>query len=216
MTSNAQTPGLRERKKQRTRELIADTARELFLERGFDAVTVAEIAREADVDTKTVYNYFPSKPELFYHRLEEFEQAMIDAVRDREAGVSILAAFGRFVLDQQGVLGRADASDRLRAITRTIVESPTLLAHEQQVFARFTASLAEAIADETGAHPSDVTPWVVANALIGVHRSLIDYVRRETLAGTPNRKLARDVRAQAKQALAALESGLADYGIKKS
>ena len=216
MTSNAQTPGLRERKKQRTRELIADTARKLFLERGFDAVTVAEIAREADVDTKTVYNYFPSKPELFYHRLEEFEQAMIDAVRAREAGVSILAALGRFILDQQGVLGQADASDRLRAITRTIVESPTLLAHEQQVFARFTASLAEAIADETGAYASEVTPWVVANALIGVHRSLIDYVRRETLAGTPNRKLARDVRVQAKQALAALETGLAGYGIKKS
>ena len=216
MTSDTQQPGLRERKKQRTRELIADTARELFFERGFDAVTVAEIAREADVDTKTVYNYFPSKPELFYHRLEEFEQAMIDAVRDREAGVSILAAFGRFVLDQQGVLGQADASDRLRAITRTIVESPTLLAHEQQVFARFTASLAEAIADETSAHPSEVTPWVVANALIGVHRSLIDYVRRETLADTPNRKLARDVRAQAKQALAALDSGLSDYGIKQS
>ena len=215
MTSSAHPQGLRERKKQRTRELIADTARELFLERGFDAVTVAEIARQADVDTKTVYNYFSSKPELFYYRLEEFEQAMIDAVRDREAGLSILAAFGRFILDQHGVLGQADASKRLRAITRTIVESPTLLAHEQQVFGRFTASLAEAIAEETSAHPADVTPWAVANALLGVHRSLIDYVRRETLAGTPNRKLARDVRAQAEQALTALESGLADYGVKE-
>jgi AcrR family transcriptional regulator len=213
VTSNTHEHGLRERKKQRTRELIADTARELFLERGFDAVTVAEIARAADVDAKTVYNYFPSKPELFYHRFLEFEQAMVDAVREREAGVSILAAFGRFVLDRQGVLGQADASNRLRAITRTIVDSPTLLAHEQQVFARLTASLAAAIAAETSSHPSDVRPWVVANALIGVHRSLIDYVRRETLAGTPNRKLARDVRAQAKQALAALGSGLADYGI---
>ena len=216
LTSSSHGQGLRERKKQRTRELIADTARELFLERGFDAVTVAEIAREADVDTKTIYNYFPSKPELFYHRLKEFEQAMVAAVRDREIGVSILAAFGRFVLDRQGVLAQADASNRLRAITRTIVDSPTLLAHEQQVFARFTASLAQAIADETGTHPSDVTPWVVANALLGVHRSLIDYVRRETLSGTPNRKLVRDVRGQAKQALAALENGLADYGIKKS
>lgn len=216
MTPNAQQPGLRERKKQRTRELIADTARELFLERGFDAVTVAEIARAADVDAKTVYNYFPSKPDLFYHRLEEFEQAMVDAVRDREVGVSILAAFGRFVLDQHGVLAQPDASDRLRAITRTIVASPTLLAHEQQIFARFTAKLAATIADETGTQPSDVTPWVAANALIGLHRSLIDYVRRETLAGTPNRKLARNVREQAKQALAALAGGLADYGIKTS
>jgi AcrR family transcriptional regulator len=216
VTSNTQQPGLRERKKQRTRELIADTARELFLERGFDAVTVAEVARAADVDTKTVYNYFPSKPELFYYRFQGFEQAMVNAVRDRKVGMSILAAFGRFVLDRQGVLAQADASDRLRTITRTIVDSPALLAHEQHVFARLTASLAAAIADETGAHPSDVTPWVVANALIGVHRSLIDYVRHETRAGTPNPKLARDVRAQAKQALAALESGLADYGIRKS
>lgn len=216
MTANVHQPGLRERKKQRTRELIADTARELFLERGFDDVTVAEIARRADVDTKTVYNYFASKPELFYYRLEEFEREMVDAVRGREAGVSIPAAFVRFVLDQHGVLGQPDASERLRAISRTIVESPTLLAHEQQVFARVTASLAEAIADETGAHASDVTPWVVANALLGVHRSLIDYVRRETLAGTPNRKLARNVQAQAKHAVAALESGLADYGIKQS
>jgi AcrR family transcriptional regulator len=216
VTSDTQQPGLRERKKRRRRDLIADTARELFLERGFDAVTVAEIAREADVDTKTVYNYFPSKPDLFYHRLEEFEQAMVDAVRGREVGASILAAFGRFVLDQHGVLGQSDASDRLRAITRTIVDSPTLLAHEQQVFARFTATLAAAIAEETGTHPADVTPWVVANALIGLHRSLIDYVRRETLAGTPNRKLARDVRERATQALAALADGLADYGIKTS
>jgi AcrR family transcriptional regulator len=216
MTSSAHPQGLRERKKQRTRELIADTARELFLDRGFDAVTVAEIARAADVDAKTVYNYFPSKPELFYHRLEEFEQAMVDAVRERERGMSILAAFGRFILDRQGALAQADASERLRTITRTIVDSPTLLAHEQQVFARFTATLAAVIAEETGASPSDVQPWVVANALIGLHRSLIDYVRRETLAGTPNRTLARDVRPQAKQALAALASGLADYGIKSS
>ena len=214
MTSDTHEPGLRERKKQRTRELIADTARKLFLARGFDSVTVAEIARAAEVDTKTVYNYFPSKPELFYYRLEEFEQAMLDAVQEREAGVSILAAFGRFVLDQHGVLAQPDASERLRAITRTIVDSPTLLAHEQRVFGRFTAALATAIADETRANPSEVQPWVVANALIGMHRSLIDHVRRETLAGTPNRKLARSVRAQAKQALATLANGLADYGVK--
>ncbi len=55
-----QQPGLRERKKQRTRQLIADTAMRLFLEHGFDAVTIAEVARAAEVDAKTVYNYFPS------------------------------------------------------------------------------------------------------------------------------------------------------------
>lgn len=188
----------------------------LFLKRGFDAVTVAEIAREADVDAKTIFNYFESKPDLVYHRLEVFESALLEAVREREPGESILAGFARFLLDAQGLLASDEESERLRALTRMIAASPTLLAHEQQVFARFTDSLAALITDETGARPSDVQPAVVANALIGLHRTLVDYVRRATLAGTPNRKLARDVRAQAKKALAALEQGLGDYGVKRS
>jgi hypothetical protein len=55
-------------------------------------------------------------------------------------------------------------------------------------------------------------PWVVANTLMGFHRSLVAYVRRETLAGTPNAKLVRDLRAQAKSAVATLEHGLGNYG----
>jgi AcrR family transcriptional regulator len=207
-------PGLRERKKQETRELIAQTARRLFLERGFDAVTVAEIAGHADVDTKTVFNHFASKPDLVYHRFEEFEAAMLEAVRAREPGESILAAFARFVLNRQGLLADESATERLRAITRMILDSPVLVAHEEQMLGRFTASLAAVIAEETRAKPSDVLPWVAANALIGLHRSLVDYVRRETLAGTRNPQLRRRLRAQANKALAKLEFGLGDYGIK--
>ena len=84
--------GLRERKKQQTRQLIADTARRLFAERGFDAVTVAEIARAAEVAEKTVFNYFPTKEDLFYRRLEGFEDELLDAIRQREPGESVLAA----------------------------------------------------------------------------------------------------------------------------
>ncbi len=211
-----QQPGLRERKKQRTRQLIADTAMRLFLEHGFDAVTVAEVAGAAEVDAKTVYNYFPSKPWLIYHRLETFEAALLDTVRGRKPGESILAAFARFVIESHGLLADERASEQLKAVGRMIANSPTLLAHEQQVFARFTASLAVLIAEETGTRADDAQPWVVANALIGFHRTLIDYVRRGTLAGTPNRKLVRDVRAQARHALAPLENGLARLGIKAS
>lgn len=206
--------GLRARKKQRTRELIADTALRLFLERGFDAVTIAEIAEAAEVDAKTIYNYFPSKPDLVYQRLEAFETGLLDAVRERETGESILAAFGRFALQAQGTLADEAASAQLRAISEMLVDSDTLLAHEQQVFARYTASLASLIAEDTGARPTDVQPWVVAHTLIGFHRSLVDYVRGGTLAGTPNAKLRRDLRTQALRALATLEHGLADYGIK--
>lgn len=207
--------GLRARKKQRARELIADTALRLFLERGFDAVTIAEIAAAAEVDAKTIYNYFPRKPELVFQPLERFETRLLDAVREREAGESILVAFTRVALAVQGLLGDPAASERLAQVNRMISDSPTLLAYEQQVFARFTALLATLIAQETDSSVTDVQPWVVAHTLMGFHRSLVDYVRRETLAGTPNAKLARDLRTQARRALAGLEHGLADYGIKR-
>src|SRR5205823_5438943 len=96
--------GLRERKKQQTRRLIADTARRLFAERGFERVTVADVAREADVSEGTVFNYFPTKEDLVYERMEAFEQEMLDAIRDRSPDESRLAAFGRFVLQPRGFL----------------------------------------------------------------------------------------------------------------
>jgi AcrR family transcriptional regulator len=64
----ASQTGLRARKKQQTRRVIADTARRLFAERGFEQVTIAEIARAADVSDKTVFNYFPAKEDLYFDR----------------------------------------------------------------------------------------------------------------------------------------------------
>src|SRR5918996_4158140 len=96
--------GLRERKKQQTRELIAETARRLFGERGFERVSVAEIAREADVSEKTVFNYFATKEDLVYWRLEAFEAQLLGAISSREPGESALAAFSRFVLAQRGLI----------------------------------------------------------------------------------------------------------------
>src|SRR3984893_4417216 len=85
--------GLRERKKRQTRQQIFDAARRLFQEQGFDPVTVAEIARAADVSEVTVFNYFPTKEDLFYGGMQFFEEQLIDAVRSRAPGVSVLEAF---------------------------------------------------------------------------------------------------------------------------
>lgn len=214
-------PGLRERKKGQTRQLIADTARRLFAERGFDEVTVAEVAREAEVAEKTVYNYFPTKEDLFYSRLEVFEEQLLEAVRGRQGGESVLSAVRGFLLEQRGALevegsgGDAEATRRIRTITRVITESPALLARERQVFARYTESLTSLIAKETGASPGDVRPGVAATALLGVHRALIDYTRRRTLAGDRASEIARGVRAEARRAFAQLEGGLGDYALKR-
>jgi AcrR family transcriptional regulator len=211
--------GLRERKKLQTREHIAATARRLFAERGFEHVTVSEIAREADVAEKTVFNYFPTKEDLFYSRLESFEEELLAAVRTRARGQSVVDAVAAFLLTPRGAFARLPADDRaaalaeLRTVTRVVTESPALLAREQRVFERYTGSLAALLAEETGAKADDVEPLVVANALIGVHRSLIDYVRRRTLAGDDDLdRLGRDLRTQTKRALRRLEAGLASYG----
>ena len=205
--------GLRERKKQQTRQQIAETAARLFSERGFEQVTVAEIARAADVSTQTVFNYFPTKEDLVYWRLESFEDELLTTLRERPPGESVLAAFGRFVRAPRGMLGDydAEARERLAALTRMIVASPSLLAREQQIFEGFTATLAELLAAEAGADEDDVAPRVAANALMGVHRALVDFTRRRIVAGARHPHLAREVRAQADEALALLERGLGDY-----
>jgi AcrR family transcriptional regulator len=213
-----QQVGLRERKKRQTREAIAETARRLFSERGFDKVTVAEIARAADVAEKTVFNYFPTKEDLVYWRMESFEDELLETIRTREPGESVVAAFGRFVSEPRGLIAarEPEARQRLEAITRMIAESPALLAREEQIYARYTDSLARLIAEETGAEDGEIAPWVAANALMGIHRALVDYTRRRIVAGARSPQLARDVRAQAERALALLEEGLGDLAGRPS
>jgi AcrR family transcriptional regulator len=206
--------GLRERKKQQTRELLAETARRLFTERGFERVSVAEIAREADVSEKTVFNYFPTKEDLVYWRLESFEDELLAAVRSRAPGESVLDAFGRFVRTPRGMLASPDAQARaqLAALTRMIASSPALLAREQQIFAGYTDSLAALLAQETGS--SGIEPWVVANAMMGVHRGLVAFARGRIVAGAAMPRLAREVEAEAERALERLTAGLVGYGVK--
>jgi AcrR family transcriptional regulator len=202
--------GLRERKKQRTREAIAETAWRLFAQRGFDRVPVAEIAREADVSEATVFNYFPTKEDLVFHRMEAFEHELLDAIRERDPGESIVQAFGRFVLKPRGFLGSddPDASEGLRAVARVMTSSQALMTRQREILETYTSSLAALIAQELGTAADDVEPWVVANALIGVHRALISFTHRQALAGVENRRIARDLRQHGKRALALLEDGV--------
>ena len=209
-------PGLRERKKEQTRRSIAETARQLFAQRGFEQVTVAEVARAADVSQQTVFNYFPTKEDLVFWRLGAFEDDLLTTVRDRAPGESALAAFRRFVLGQGGLLrsSQPGAREQLAAVTRTIEESPSLLAREQQIFAGYTDALATLLAEETAADAGDLEPWVAANAMMGVHRALVRHARRRVRDGARHPALAEEIRASGEQAFALLEGGLGSYAVR--
>jgi AcrR family transcriptional regulator len=213
--------GLRELKKEQTRQLIADTAWRLFADRGFDQVTVAEIAREAQVAEATVFNYFRTKEDLFYSRFEAFSARLADAVRDREPGEPALAAFRRALLEEGGLLAQAEAGDkqalaRLRTVNRVRAGSAALLAREQQAMSRSADDLAALLAAETGAPADDIRPQVAANALLGLQRAMIDYVRGRVGSGESLDGLAADVRKLTAEAFALLERGLAGYATKPS
>lgn len=208
---------LRERKKLRTRRLISDTARRLFTEHGFDAVPVSEIAREADVSEATVYNYFPTKEDLVYEGMERFEADMLRAVRERPPGESLIRAFGRYVLTVRGALAGEDpdAARSLVDVSRMIADSPTLRSRERQILNRYAESLSTLIAEETAAQPDDLRPTVIARALLGLHASLVTFVRRRILEdATDLQRIARDLRTEGEKALRLLERGLNDYDVQ--
>lgn len=203
--------GLRERKKQRTRQLISDTAKRLFSERGFDAVTVADVAQAADVSPGTVFNYFPTKEDLFFAEMQSFEEKLIDAVRNRPPGESVLSAFRRVFLGGYGRLANDEAAEMIATAARILRASPTLQAREREIDARSTNDLAALLAEEAGRGANTVEAWVVANALMGIHRALVADAHDRVLAGQRGRSLASRARSQGKRAFAQLERGLGDY-----
>src|SRR5215831_11027089 len=136
--------GLRESKKLRTRQEIADAAMRLFAQRGFERVTVAEVAAAAEVSEKTVYNYFPTKEDLFFDEVPAREAALVAAIRGRRDGESILSALRRL---QDGECPRL-CSPGFAIFARIIEESPALQAKELEVMARLSATLAATIRDE--------------------------------------------------------------------
>ena len=132
---------------------------------------------------------------------------------NRDYGTSPVAALTEFLLRPQHDRLASRDSQALATMARMITASPALLARERQVFAEHTTELAAVLAEQTHANPDDLAPWVVANALMGVHRAILDSVRRRALDGQPNPGLARDVRCQAERALALLEQGLGGYAV---
>lgn len=207
--------GLRERKKRETRERIADIAMGLFMARGFDSVTVAEVARAADVSVNTVFNYFSTKEDLFADRQEMAVGLPVQVVREREPGGSVVRAFRRDYLDAVDTRhwrhGLNLGSD---VFARIVGASPALVARMRQVHEEREEALARMLADELDASPDDLTPRLVAAHILNTTRLLTDHAVTRMLAGEGWETIGPDLRAQAEKAFDLLESGLGDYGAR--
>jgi len=201
--------GLRETKKERTRRDIADAAMRLFIQRGFARVTVSDVAHEAGVSEKTVFNYFPTKEDLFFDEVDEREAALVAAIRDRRPGESVPAALRRH---QNVDCGRM-CTEGFAAFARLIDESPALRVKELEVMARLQRTLADALEREAGC--SEVEARVAAALLVGVHWTFFVTARERALAGQFGPAAARRLRADLARAHELLERGLGDLGVER-
>ncbi|MEV0744555.1 TetR/AcrR family transcriptional regulator [Streptomyces sp. NBC_01220] len=183
--------GLRERKKRQTRQYLSDVATGLFLERGFDAVTIAEIARAADVSVNTVYNYFPTKEDLFLDRSQGVVDRLSRYVRGRDKGESAADAVLRELRIQvEGVSPTVGLMDGYERFMRVIEGADSLKARlwhiQQEALQRLEGTLQE----ECGA--GDRTASLVAGQLSWVHATLMAYIGGEMVAGRNPGEVSRD------------------------
>jgi AcrR family transcriptional regulator len=197
--------GLRETKKLATRQQIADVAMRLFVQRGFDRVTVAEVAAEAGVSEKTVFNYFPTKEDLFFDEIPERSRKLAEAIGSRAEGETILDTLRRL---QVGECARL-SSPGFAAFARTLEDSQALRAKELEVMATFAQALTGTLEAE-GIDPRDAR--IAASLLITVHRQFFRAARMQALDGKHGPAAARRLRNDLERAYALLEGGLGGLG----
>lgn len=155
MLPAVETVGRRERKKAQTRQALADAAMALFLEHGYDNVTVAEIAAAADTALGTVFSHFPDgKESLIFDDGAQRQAALVAAVRDRPAGQTILRALREFLAGRGPF--RSDPSMEFRRKIELIVNTPVLRGYQLKLWLRGQDVLAETIAAECGRSAGDM------------------------------------------------------------
>jgi AcrR family transcriptional regulator len=209
--------GAREERKLRRREHIAATALELFARRGFDAVSVAEVARAAGVTEKTVFNHFPTKEDLVYPSDRTFEDQLLGALRARAAGVSVLNAVASFLLDLYATFPTDRARQRRhRMLSQIVSASAALQNRERLILARYSDLLQHQIATEQSAADDDLRPRLAAGVLMATHGAVIAAFRTRALHGQPPEVVGPAVVRSAQQILQTLADGLGDYARREA
>jgi len=175
--------GLRQRKKQRTREAIIDAALRLFDERGFEKTTIADIAAAADIAPRTFFGYFRSKEDVVFADFPEVSEQIARRLRERDEGETAIDALKAWFAERLEDIDPTDARDRCRR--RVIEQSDTLAAHEQAMLGQVANLLAEEVARDLGDDPDDVRPRMVAAAAAAALDSVVRQGIKNAEGGAP-------------------------------
>ncbi|WP_282084350.1 TetR/AcrR family transcriptional regulator [Streptomyces tendae] len=186
--------GLRERKKRQTRQYISDVATGLFLERGFEAVTVAEVADAANVSVNTVYNYFPAKEDLFLDRSKGVVDRLSRWVRGRRDGESAARAVLRELREEvESVSPRIGLMDGYARFMGVIHASPALRSRLWAIGQEVQDNLEHTLREETGAADDDPVPPLMAGQINWLHGTVMATIGRRLMAGGKPAEVSRDI-----------------------
>jgi AcrR family transcriptional regulator len=201
------TEGLRERKKRERRKAISDIAMGLFAERGYDAVTVAEIARAADVSEQTVFNYFPAKEDIVFVADEAMRDRLVEAIRSRPDGATLVEGFRRI---PEAMLARLDSYDGvpLVGMAEMITSSPALQRRAREMMVANAQALTQAIGEALEVPPDSPRAWSIAGALLGVQLGMFRFVVGQLRQGADRTAVVQAARVEVERALVQLESGI--------
>ena len=203
--------GLRERKKRETRQRISDVATRLFAQRGFEAVTVVEIAEAAEVAKATVTNYFPRKEDLLLDLQAEAEQLLVDAIRARPAGqpvVEAVRALMRRLLNEGHPLSAA--APAMAWFGRLVADSPALLSRAREQREHLESVVARELTGEIG---DQVLADLVARLLMAAATTVVVTSTRRLIDGEPTATVAADQARVIDQVFDLLAAGLGTFGI---
>ena len=204
-----ETQGLRERKKRQTREEIANVATAMFSERGFENVTIADVAAAAGVAKMTVTNHFPLKEDLVFDRAEHIVHGLPAAVAARPGGEPVLAAARRYHAEQLAA-GDPTMGHLGAHFSRMVESSPALAARERQIHDQREQALAEVLVAQA-VPAEELTARVLAAQIAGVYRVLYFTGRQLLLEGLQGTEMTERLGAAAQRAFALLEADLSGF-----
>lgn len=207
--------GRRERKKRQTRETIAKTALRLFAERGYDEVTVAEVAVAADVAVTTVFNYFKTKEDLFFGAFTPRTEVLAPRLRVRPPGVGPAEVVRELLLEALDHIAQGAGEEHHTRIQAALAMSPALQVQAMHRFrARRLESLDELAAALTAPEPPDTFAHLIANQMLALVEGAMCEAKHRSQAGELTSDSTRTMRAAIERACDALAKGLEDYGLR--